>query len=185
MHPKNLWWILLVKGIVFIIFGILAMGWPAITFVSLASIFALYIILSGLLNIIHGIVGLHAVYRYWFLTVLIGVLEIGAGTFAFRDLRFSVITLVLLIGFVFIIRGIFEAVSAFESFYSTAHKVLLAFNGVLGVIAGFIVLRYPAPASLAFTWVLGAYALIVGAIYIALSVTFVEPGIESKQISRN
>lgn len=170
MKLKNIWWILLLRGILFLLFGIFATFWPSITFITLAFVFALYIILSGVFNIIYGIMGIHHTHKYWFLILVIGIFEIGVGVFAFNNPLINIAALSLLIGFTFIIRGIFETIAAFEDMYGHSHKVLLAIGGILGIIAGILVLRYPIAGSLAFTWVLGVYALITGSIFIALSI---------------
>jgi len=174
MKAKNIWWILLLRGILFLLFGIVATFWPAITFVTLAFVFALYIILSGVFNLIYGIMGIHHTHKYWFLMIVVGILEIGVGVYAFNNPLINIAALTLLIGFTFIIRGIFETIAAFEDIYGHSHKVLLAIGGILGIIAGILVLRYPVAGSLAFTWVLGVYALITGSIFVALSMTINE-----------
>jgi uncharacterized membrane protein HdeD (DUF308 family) len=48
--------------------------------------------------------------------------------------------------------------------------VLTAIGGILGIVAGIIVLRYPIAGGLAYVWVLGLYALVAGSIYIALAI---------------
>lgn len=174
MKVKNIWWILLLRGIVFLLFGIIATLWPAITFVTLAFVFALYIILSGIFSLIYGIMGIHHAHKYWFLTIVVGLLEIAVGAYAFNNPLINIAALTLLIGFTFIIRGIFETISAFEDMYGHSHKILFALGGILGIVAGILVLRYPVAGTLAFTWILGVYALITGAIFIALSMTLKE-----------
>jgi len=184
MALKNMWWLLLLRGISFALFGIVAIGWPAITFTALAFAFALYIVISGILNLVYGIIGIQDVHRYWFLTIIIGVLEIAAGAYAFRTPLISITAFVLLIGFMFIVRGIFETVTAFEHVHDTTHKVLMSASGIIGIFAGLIILRYPLPGSLAFTWVLGAYALVAGSIYIALSVMVKEIATSTQQTGK-
>jgi len=168
---KNIWWLLLLRGIIYILFGFVAILWPTITFIALALVFALYIILSGIFNLIYGILGIHAVFRYWFLFIILGLFEIGVGAYALNNPTINIAALILLIGFAFIVRGVFETITAFEDMHGTSHKALLAISGVLGIIAGIIVLRYPVAGSLAFTWVLGVYALITGSIQIGLAMT--------------
>jgi uncharacterized membrane protein HdeD (DUF308 family) len=168
---KNMWWVLLLRGILFVLFGIIAIGWPAITFLVLVFAFSLYIVFSGVLNLIYGILGVQDSHRYWFLLIAIAVLEIGAGAYAFSHPRIDIAAFILLIGFVFIVRGIFETIIAFEKTYTNHHRVLMSIGGVLGIIAGLIILRYPITGGLAFIWVIGLYALVVGSVYIALSVT--------------
>lgn len=171
MKFKNIWWLLLLRGILFILFGIFAIGWPALTFVTLAFVFALYIIFSGVFNLIYGIIGIHHTHRYWFLLIIIGIFEIGIGTFAFNHPFINVAALALLIGFTLVVRGIFETISAFDDVYESSHKVLFAIGGILGLIAGIIILRYPIAGGIAFAWVLGVYALVTGSILVGLSMT--------------
>jgi uncharacterized membrane protein HdeD (DUF308 family) len=174
MKLKNIWWILLLRGILFLLFGIFATLWPSVTFVTLAFVFALYIILSGVFNLIYGIMGIHHTHKYWFLMLVVGILEIGVGVYAFNNPLINIAALALLIGFTFIVRGIFETIAAFEDIYIHSHKILLAIGGILGILAGILVLRYPVAGSLAFTWILGVYALIAGSIFIALSMIIKE-----------
>ena len=118
--------------------------------------------------------------------IVVGILEIGVGVYAFNNPLINISALTLLIGFTFIVRGIFETIAAFEDIYGHSHKVLLAIGGILGIIAGILVLRYPVAGSLAFTWVLGVYALIAGSIFIALSMTIKEITADvSKLVSGN
>ena len=71
------WWILLVRGIVAIIFGLLAFAWPGLTIIILTTLFAAYALVDGIFALI---IGVHA---RWWLLALLGVLGILAGLFAF------------------------------------------------------------------------------------------------------
>lgn len=166
---KNIWWILLLKGIILVLFGLFAVFWPAISFIALSLVFAFYILLSGVMNIIYGIVGI-STHRYWFLILALGVFEIGVGDFAINHPHISIAALALLIGFTFLIRGIFEIISAFDDMFIHAHRLLQSIGGALSIIVGLIVLRYPIRGGITFTWVLGVYALVAGPMLIALSV---------------
>ncbi len=170
MKLQNLWWLLLLQGLFLILFGFVAIAWPGLTFVTLVFIFAIYILLSGVLNIIHSVIGTKD-HQYWFLTLVLGIVEVSAGVYALNNPGISIAILVLLIGFTFIVRGVLGVISAFAPMYTDTHKLLLIVIGVLSVVAGIIVLRYPVAGTLAFTWVIGVYALIAGAIMIALSIS--------------
>ena len=169
MMLKNVWWILLLKGIILVLFGLFTIFWPVISFIALSLVFALYILLSGVMNVIYGITGISA-HRYWFLILTLGVFEIGVGAFAINHPHISIAALALLIGFTFLIRGIFEIISAFDSMFMPNHRILQSIGGTLSIIVGMIILRYPIRGSVAFTWILGIYALITGPMLIALSV---------------
>jgi uncharacterized membrane protein HdeD (DUF308 family) len=166
---KNVWWILLLKGIILVLFGLFTVFWPAISFIALSLVFALYILLSGVMNVIYGIIGI-STHRYWFLILVLGIFELGVGVFAIDHPHISIAALALLIGFTFLIRGIFEIISAFDDMFIHTHRILQSIGGALSIVVGLIVLRYPISGGIAFTWVLGIYALITGPMLIALSV---------------
>jgi len=87
---------------------------------------------------------------------------------AHPDLSLS--ALILLIGLLFIARGVFEIVQSFATkWFSAKSRTLYGIAGGLAIISGIIILRYPVSGSLAFVWVLGVYALMAGAILIATS----------------
>lgn len=173
MKLQDMWWILLLEGLFLLLFGFVAIGWPGLTVVTLVFAFAIYILLSGVLNIVHSIVGTKN-HGYWFLTLIMGIIEVAVGVYALNNPGLTIAVLVLLIGFTFIVRGVLGIVSAFSPMYKDTHKLLLIVVGVLSVLAGIIILRYPLVGTLAFTWVIGVYALIAGAIMVALSISVKE-----------
>jgi uncharacterized membrane protein HdeD (DUF308 family) len=78
-------------------------------------------------------------------------------------------TLILLIGFMLIIRGVFEGVAAFSDNHSSTNRLLMIFASIIAIVAGIILLFQPASGGVAFVWILGLYALITGPLLIALS----------------
>jgi uncharacterized membrane protein HdeD (DUF308 family) len=50
-------------------------------------------------------------------------------------------------------------------------RLILGFVGILSIVLGFYLLRYPISSSLAFIWVLGLYALIAGPLTVATAIT--------------
>lgn len=161
------WWTLTLRGILAIIFGIAAVFWPGITIVTLLYLFGAYVLVSGIINIVNGIGGVSK-NTSWFLVLLLGLAELGVGVYLLRHPGVTFATLILLIGFILIIRGVFEGVAALVG-SSDTNRVLMIFASLVAIAAGIILLFQPASAGVAFVWVLGLYALIVGPLMIALS----------------
>lgn len=165
---SDYWWVLTVRGVLAILFGIAAIFWPGLTILTLLYLFAAYILVSGIVNMIHGVSGI--VHRSsWFLVLLLGLIELGVGVYLFRHPAIAFTTLILLIGFVLIARGVFEAVAAFADDSTETNRTLSVVMGVLAILVGIIMLFQPASAGVAFVWILGLYALITGPILVALS----------------
>ena len=165
---SNYWWVLTLRGVAALLFGIAAVFWPAITLVTLVYLFSAYILVTGVMEIVQGI-GAIGKRGTWFLVLLLGLLQVGVGVYLIRHPLVSFATLILLIGFTLIVRGVIEAVAAFSDDLSAGMRTLIMIGAIISVLAGIVVLFQPASAGVAFVWILGLYALVTGPLLIALS----------------
>ena len=180
METKNdLWGVLLLRGIVAVLFGFAAVFWPGMTLVTLVYLFAAFILVNGIITFVTGLSnsfnGGHSVWTR-ILTILVGVLEVGVGVYLLRHPLVSFATLVLLIGIVFVVRGVIDVVTSFVDDDNATMKTFGVIGGVLAVLAGLIVLLQPASAGVGFVWILGLYALISGPFMIALAIDLKNSG---------
>jgi len=168
---RDLWWILLLRGIVLVALGMMALVWPGITLVVLAEIFAIWLLVVGSIDVIVGVRSVHTL-QSWFLKVVLGVLEIAVGVYLFHQgIAIKLLTLVMAIGLFFIFQGIVEIVGYFRTSKDVGRNAWLIVGGLISVAAGMIILRQPVTGAIAFTWVLGFYGLLGGAIAIAASLS--------------
>lgn len=168
-YLSSYWWVLTLRGISAILFGLAAVFWPGITLVTLVYLFSAFILATGIIGIVQGLTNVGRAGIDWILTLLLGFLEVGVGVYLLRHIEVSFETFILLIGFVLIVRGVLEVVVAFNEENSTT-RTLLMIGGVAAALAGVVVLRQPVAGGVAFVWVLGVYALIAGPLLIALSI---------------
>ncbi|MEI7690259.1 MAG: DUF308 domain-containing protein [bacterium] len=164
---KQYWWMMVIRGIAAILFGLAALLWPGMTLLTLIYLFVLFLIASGIIDIIVGIFSIGKHTR-WFLTLIMGILELGFGVYLIRHLGVTIATFILLAGFILIFRGILEIVGAFVEGVTATEKSLAIIAGVVGVLAGVLILLQPS-TTIAFVWVLGLFALISGPITIAIA----------------
>lgn len=162
-------WVSVLKGVVFILFGIVAIAWPGITLINLAWLFAVYILFVGAFDLVSGI--MHAGREdFWWLKLIIGIIGIGVGVYLLKEgTLVQLSTFIFVVGFLLIIRGVLELVLGFAPGLESSTRAILIIVGLVAIIAGFVILRYPVTSGLAFTWVLGLYALISGPIIIGLA----------------
>jgi uncharacterized membrane protein HdeD (DUF308 family) len=157
------WWILLVRGVIAVVFGLLAFAWPGLTIIILTALFAAYALVDGVFALL---VGLHS--RWWVLA-MIGVLGIVAGLVAFLSPGLTALTLLLIIATWAILRGIIEIAAAIQLRKVIANEWALILGGICSVVFGIILFARPAVGALAVIWIIGAYALIIGIFLIILS----------------
>lgn len=178
---RMIWWLVLIRGITLLFFGILAVAWPGITLVVLSYIFAFYILWTGVVNTVHGIVSVEH-RRAWFLSLILGLLQIGVSIYVLSNPLLTLATFILLAGVTFFLQGVLEIAVAFMD-KDTGSRVLDTIGGVLAIIAGLFILRYPIAGGLAFTWVMGVYGIVVGAFVIAAALnihTVIEKALQGK-----
>src|SRR6516162_3789535 len=104
---KN-WWVLLIRGLLAALFGIMAFAWPGLTLLMLVLIYGAYAFIDGLTAIWVG-----AACRAWALLIF-GILGVIVGIYTFFYPGITTIALLYLIAAWAIVRGIFEIVTAIQ-----------------------------------------------------------------------
>ena len=107
------WWLLLLRGLAAIAFGVIAFLWPAITLVSLTYLFGIYAIVDGVAAIwaafnLSGEAG----PRWWL--GLSGVVSILAGIVAFVYTGITALVLLVFIAVWEIIIGLLQLYAAIQ-----------------------------------------------------------------------
>jgi uncharacterized membrane protein HdeD (DUF308 family) len=161
-----MWSISVTQGIMALLFGIAAVFWPGLTILTFLYLFAAFILASGLINLFTGLFHFGEGAGVWLLKVLLALLEVGIGVFLLRHPHVSFATFILLIGFAFIFRGVFEIVGAFMDDLTAGMRTALILVGALSLLVGIIMLFQPVSGGVAFVWVIGLYALISGPVII-------------------
>lgn len=155
------WWLLLLRGIAAVTFGILAFVWPGLSLLTLVVLFGVYALFDGFFALCAAILGRHKATPMWWLIVG-GLISVAAGLITFAYPQVTAMVLVIFIGVWALVRGLFEIFGAIRLRKEIENEWLLIFAGLLSVIFGLIVLVNPAVGALALVWLIGAYAIIFG-----------------------
>jgi uncharacterized membrane protein HdeD (DUF308 family) len=162
------WWLLLLRGIASILFGILAFAWPGATIFALTLLFGAFALTDGILSLVAAITGSDRAAPAWWLA-LVGALGIAAGLIAFFWPGKTAFALVVMIGVWAIAIGILEIVGAIWLRNEIEDEWWLVGAGILSVLFGLSVLMAPTAGALAIVWVLAAYAVLAGVLMVAFS----------------
>jgi uncharacterized membrane protein HdeD (DUF308 family) len=107
------------------------------------------------------------VSRHWWAMALRGALALVLGVLVLAWAPVTLLALVLLFGVYCILDAVFSAMLAVRGARHGGRWGLLAFNALLGLIAGGIAIFYPGVTLLVSAVLLGAWALLSGALSIA------------------
>jgi uncharacterized membrane protein HdeD (DUF308 family) len=161
--------VLIVRGIVGLAIGILAIAWPGMTIAVLVAIFAIYAILDGITNLVIGFTRTPTHGISW-AQIVEGIVGIAAGALAFYWPGITALVLVLFIASWAIITGAFEIAAAVRLRKIIQGEWLLALSGILSILFGGLVFASPGAGAIGIAWVLGIYAAAAGVVLIALGV---------------
>jgi uncharacterized membrane protein HdeD (DUF308 family) len=160
------WWIILLRGLCAVLFGVLAFAWPGITLASLILVFGFYAIFDGVMAVA---IGTNVGGKVWWQMILIGLVGIVAGIGTFFWPALTALALLALIAAWSIIRGIVEIMAAIRLRALIANEWMLILGGACSILFGVLVAIRPGAGALAVLWMIGIYAIIYGVFAIALS----------------
>jgi uncharacterized membrane protein HdeD (DUF308 family) len=162
------WWVLLLRGIAAIVFGVLAFVWPGLTLVTLVLLYGAFALVDGVLSLIAAFTrGAKPVPAWWL--VVVGLLGIAAGVVTFLWPGITAILLVVFIGAWALVHGIFEIIGAIQLRKEIDNEWMLILGGVLSVLFGVVVLIAPGAGALGLVWAIAAYSVLFGITFVALA----------------
>lgn len=163
------WWVLVVRGVAAIAFGILALVWPGLALEALVVLFGAFALVDGVFTIAAAIRAAQRKATWWHL-VLEGLAGIAVGVVTFLWPNITALALIYLIAAWAILTGILEVAAAVRLRREIAGEVFLAIAGLASIAFGILVVIYPGASAIAVVWVIAAYAILFGILLIALGI---------------
>src|SRR6476659_7327243 len=154
------WWLILLRGIVAILFGILAFVWPGITLVTMVLFWGAFMLIDGVLALMNAIMGGNPGSRWWL--ALVGIAGIAAGILTFASPGAALVVLLAFIAAWAIVLGIFQIIGAIRLRKEIDNEWSIGLSGALSVLFGIVLLVAPLAGALGRVWVIGAYAIVFG-----------------------
>ncbi len=165
---QRYWWMILIRGILAILFGILVFVWPGITLLSLVFVFGFYALADGIANIVTAIGGRRE-QEHWWLLLLLGLAGVALGVLTFLNPGITALALLFFIAIWAIVTGGLQIVAAIRLRKEIEGEFWLALAGAASVGLGVLLIARPGAGALAVLWIIGAYALAFGVILLILA----------------
>ena len=159
------WWALALRGVLAVLFGLLAFFIPGITLLSLVLLFGAYVFLDGIFDLVAAA---RSPGHHWAL-VLEGIIGIIAGILTFLWPGITAMVLLYLIAFWAIFTGVLEIIAGIRLRQVLSDEIWLILMGVLSLLFGLFILIFPSAGALAVVYWIGAYALLFGIMLLALA----------------
>lgn len=161
------WWAVVLRGVVAVLFGLMALIWPEITVLALVALFGAFALVDGVLTLGTAIFDDRAAGRRLWLGVQ-GVAGIAAGVVTFAWPGVTTLVLLWLIAFWAVVTGVLEIVAAIRLRREIQGEWMLGLSGALSVLFGLLLMIWPASGALALVVLIGIYAIVGGVTLIGL-----------------
>ena len=162
---RNYWWILAIRGLLAVLFGLAAFLWPGLTLLVLVLLFGAYALVDGVIAVVVSLQERRVFARWWVL-LLEGLVGIAAGVLTFVWPGITALVLLYVIAFWAIVTGVFEIAAALSGWLPVAQEWSLALAGVLSVLLGVLLVILPGVGLLSLVWLIGIYAIVFGLLLI-------------------
>jgi uncharacterized membrane protein HdeD (DUF308 family) len=160
---KRHWWVVLLRGVLAILFGVMAYTWPGVTLTILILIWGAYALTDGIFEVIAG------VRAKWGSLIVLGVLGILAGVITFVWPGVTAITLVWVFAFWAIVAGVLQVSAAIRLRKEVQGEWLWILSGLCTALLGVLLLLYPGAGALSITWLIASLAIAWGILLVILA----------------
>lgn len=159
------WWVALVRGVLAILFGLLALAWPALTFATLVLLFGAWALVSGV-TLLVGAFGGREHGPDWWMMLVQGGLGVAVGIMTFFEPGLTEVALLLYIAVWAMATGVIEIVTAVRLRHEIEGEGWMILNGLISVLFAFVLMASPGSGAMALITVIGIFALFVGVLLV-------------------
>lgn len=163
------WWMLLIRGLIAILFGLTLWILPGISLTLLVLFFGAFAFVDGILGVWVAMAG-RKEYEDWWELLLWGIVDIGIGILTFISPNATAMALVIFIAVWAIATGVLQIAVAIRLRREIEGEWLLILGGLLSIVLGILFMVQPGTGALALVWLIGTYAFLFGLLLMFLAI---------------
>jgi len=157
---KSLSTSLIVRGLLAVAVGIVALAWPGITVLALVILFAIYAFIAAGMEAVKAFSSERAGPVMGHL--LLGLVDVGAGVIALAWPGPTALVLVLLVGAWAMVAGLVEIYAGFEVGESAGTRALFVVSGLISIAFGIVLFAHPVIGAVTLALLFGLFNLVYG-----------------------
>jgi uncharacterized membrane protein HdeD (DUF308 family) len=159
------WKVLVARGVVGLVFGVIAVAWPGETAVAFVVLWGIWALVDGIGSLAEGFSTDPPGPRW--IHLLMGVASLFVAFFAIFSPAMSAKTLTWILGIWLIVRGLSELGSALLG-RSDRSRLLLVLSGAVDLVLGVLFAANPGRAAVGITVLFGIVAMLWGAVFLVI-----------------
>ena len=162
------WWMTVLRGLFWILFGVVILARPGISLLSLTLALGIVIFADGILNVMNAFAG-RKVHEDWWVLLLVGLTGVGVGALTFYSPQTTALALVFYVAIWAIATGLLQIAAAIRLRRQLAGEVWWTLAGIASVIFGVLLIVQPAAGALTLLWLFAVYAIAFGVLLVLLA----------------
>jgi uncharacterized membrane protein HdeD (DUF308 family) len=162
------WWVVALRGLAAIVFGVLTILNPAMSLAVLILFFGAYALADGVFTVIAAVMRRRNEPR-WVGLLVSGILGILIGALTFLMPGVTTLILLYLIASWAVVRGILEISAAIKLRKEIQGEFWLILAGALSIVFGGLLFAFPGSGALAVALWIGIFAIVFGIVLMGLA----------------
>ncbi len=169
---NKMWQLMMARGIVLCIVGLVLLIFPAATLTTLIFIMGIYWLIDGIVNTYNAL-QTKKQYKGWGWSLFNGAIEIIAGLVVLaKPFSSAVLTtsfLIWFLGIVAVINGITSLLTGIRLKNQQSNERTMIWGGIFSLILGLILMSSPFTSALVIIKIIGSFTLLAGIITLAVT----------------
>lgn len=161
------WWVLVIRGLFAILFGVITLVWPEITIFALVTIFAAFVMLDGLIEIWVGFAN-RGREQLWWTDALLGVVSIVIGVVILAWPGISALALMYVIAGWMIFIGVITIYQGIQLREDITGELWVVSTGALFLLAGVTFMIFPGAGAVSLAWLIALFILLLGVLMVKI-----------------
>jgi len=156
------WWLVEIRGVAAIAFGILAFVQPGLTLVVLITLFAAYMLIDGVSLLVSLRRAEPATAGHRLTVALMGILGVAVGIVTIAVPGVTALALLYLVAFWAITLGLTQVIAAIRLRREIKGELWFVIGGLLTIAFGLLLVAFPGTGLLSLLWLVGIWAIVFG-----------------------
>jgi uncharacterized membrane protein HdeD (DUF308 family) len=179
---KN-WWVVLLRGALAILFGVLVFTQTDLTLSSLILAFGTFVFIEGGLTTVSAL-RVREQDNDWWMLLIEGLSAILMAVLTFMNPLITAMVLLFYIATWAVVMGVLRIISAIRLRHRLEDESWMLIGGGVSVAFGVLTLGYPGPGALALLSYIGGWAFVTGFALVLVSVRLKATGRPSRSATK-
>jgi uncharacterized membrane protein HdeD (DUF308 family) len=161
------WRLVAVRGLIALVFGVVALVWPELTLWALVVLWGAYVLADGVIALVAAFAGAAPQGRGWL--VFHGLVGIAVGIVTLVWPAITGLALLWMVAAWALLIGVMALVNAVRMRREIEHEWALGAAGLLAIALAAVLIFRPGAGALAVTWAIGWFAVVMGVLLLVLA----------------